>query len=143
MLSERLIGGGAILLGAFLLFYLIPDQVVSMQGAVDPSLFPRVAAWLFVGLGIVQLLTKTQTTMGVDRAQFLRVCFLCLVALFCIILMPIVGYLAASVGLMIVVCSVMFEKRWLWLVTSVVVVPVCVWLAFEILLRRPLPTFSF
>lgn len=56
MTVDRIGGGIAVLFGVFLLLYGIPANVRMIDGAMPyPALFPQIAAWMFIGLGLVQM----------------------------------------------------------------------------------------
>ncbi|UJQ94716.1 tripartite tricarboxylate transporter TctB family protein [Mariluticola halotolerans] len=140
MFSERLIGGAAILLGGFLLTVLIPNHVTSMAGPVNPSLFPTIAAWLFVILGVAQIvMVRTATTEINGWYEFIRLLGLALFVFVSLLLMPRIGYLPSAVLLAGAVCALMLERRLGWLALSIGVVPLGVWFTFEVILGRPLP----
>lgn len=55
--TDRILGGAVAGGGAFLLLYLIPNYVTAMPGSLrDPSMFPKIAAWMLLGLGLLQIL---------------------------------------------------------------------------------------
>lgn len=140
MISERIIGGVAILFGGFLMTVLIPNYVVSVPGPVNPALFPTIAAWLFIILGIAQIvLVRTVTTEFAGWYELVRLLILAGLVLSSLLLMPYIGYLPGAILLVAAVCALMLERRPGWLVLSIAVVPVGVWFTFEIILGRPLP----
>lgn len=143
MLIERMIGGAAIAFGGFLLLYLIPAHVTSVAGPIDPSLFPRIAAWLFILLGVLQLLVRSTSLPTWNWYEFGRLGVLSAAVLIAIIAMPSIGFLPASIALMAAVCALMFERRPGWLLASVVALPVGTWFVFEVVMQRPLPPLPF
>ncbi|MGV0816771.1 tripartite tricarboxylate transporter TctB family protein [Martelella sp. AMO21009] len=143
MQFERLIGGAAVIFGGFLLFYLIPDQVTASAGPIDPSLFPRIAAWLFILLGAVQLVMKPREAAGFDGYEFLRLAGLTIAVLAAALAMPRIGFLPSAVALMAVICAFMFERRYAWLAATIAAVPVGTWFVFVIVMGRPLPAIPF
>ncbi|MBB4122461.1 tripartite tricarboxylate transporter TctB family protein [Martelella radicis] len=142
MYFERLIGGASILFGGFLLFFLIPYQVTSQPGPIDPSLFPKIAASLFILLGLFQLLAKAQPA-NFSWYEFARLAGLAVVVLVAALAMPLVGFLPSAVLLMAAVCAFMFERRYMWLATTIVLVPLGTWFVFVIVMGRPLPSLPF
>ena len=136
---DRVLGGVVMTFGASLLLFLIPAFTSPQPGSpTDPALFPQIAGWMFVLLGGLQIVFpgNMQMTLTMREVSRLSVLTLCLVA--ASILMPVVGYLPASIALMVVVMLMIYERRPLWTIISVVAVPVGVWIAFEFALKQPL-----
>lgn len=144
MFAERIIGGAAILFGGVLITILIPEYVVSTAGPVNPSLFPKIAAWLFIILGIAQVvMVRTVTTEIKGWYELIRSLVLAALVLTSLLLMQIIGYLPSATLLVASVCALMTERRPGWLALSIGVVPVGVWFIFEVVLGRPLPPMPF
>lgn len=143
MSTERMIGGAAIAFGGFLLLYLIPAQVTSSAGPIDPSLFPRIAAWLFILLGVLQIFVRSASTPAWSWYEFGRLVGISIAVLIAILAMPKVGFLPASITLMAAICAFMFERRTGWLLTTVVLAPAGTWFIFDVVMQRPLPPLPF
>ncbi|WP_161633005.1 tripartite tricarboxylate transporter TctB family protein [Martelella sp. AD-3] len=142
MYFERLIGGASIVFGGFLLFFLIPLQVTSQPGPIDPSLFPKIAAWLFILLGLVQLFARAQP-VNFGWYEFARLAALAALVLAAAFVMPLAGFLPSAIALMAAVCAFMFERRYAWLAVTIVLVPAATWFVFVIVMGRPLPSIPF
>ncbi|MBL4811401.1 MAG: tripartite tricarboxylate transporter TctB family protein [Rhodobacteraceae bacterium] len=140
MTLDRIIGGIAVAFGGFLLLYGIPANVRMVQNAMPyPAMFPQVAAWMFVGLGLIQLLVGKATftfPSGKQFAAFLGVIFLVLIM---VLLLERLGYVPVAIGLMVAITLLSKERRPLWVLVMVLGLPVGVWLLFEQILQRPLP----
>lgn len=141
MTQERLIGGGVVLFGALLLLIIIPAQVTSMPGdPSDPALFPKLAAWIFIALGVAQIAFARETMdAGIGLVEFGRLALIMTILTATGYAMERYGHIPAMTGLMIASVLLMFETRWYWIATTVLVLPVGCWALFEILLERPLP----
>lgn len=137
---DRILGGGAVLVGGFLLLYMIPANVTSVPGSVfSPSLFPNIAAWMIVVLGVVQILSApTQVDLPPSREVF-RLLLVDGLALATLLLMERIGYIPASIALMIAVTLMVYERRPMWIAITVLMLPLGIWTFFEVLLQRPLP----
>lgn len=141
MIQERVIGGGAIAFGVLLLWIIIPAQVTSMPGLpTDPSLFPKLAAWLFITLGLAQLVFATESEdPGMTGLELGRLVLIMVILVATGYAMEHLGHIPAMTGLMIASVLLTFETRWYWIATTVFLLPVGCWSLFEIVLERPLP----
>lgn len=137
---DRILGGTAALIGGFLLLYLIPANVASIEGSVfSPSLFPNIAAWLIVVLGLVQLIsTPTKVDLPPGREVF-RLILIDVLALVTLFLMEQIGYIPAAIVLMAAATMMVYERRPVWIITTVIAMPLSIWTLFEVILHRPLP----
>lgn len=137
---DRVLGGVVLAFGASLLLFLIPVFTTPQPGSpTDPSLFPRIAGWMFVLLGGLQIVFPGQQRLTVTLRELGRLVLVTALMVLATVLMPIVGYLPASIALMAVVMLMIYERRPLWIVLSVAFVPVTVWIVFEYGLKQPLP----
>lgn len=126
--------------GSFLLLYAIPANVKMVEGVVPyPAMFPQIAAWLFVGLGLVQIFfVKSEVEIPGARQllNFGLAAFLTLVAL---LSLGAFGYLPVTILLMAAIAWMVRERRPVWLATVIIGMPVGTWLFFEYVLQRALP----
>lgn len=140
MTVNRLLGAIVIAFGATLLLWLIPANVSAAPGSVmDPALFPRLAAWLLIGLGALQVLVPPGEPQVPPPWEVLRLGAVALLTLAAVLLMPRLGYILTSVALMAVLAGLVHERRIHWLAVIIAGLPVAIWLLFEIVLQRPLP----
>ncbi len=141
MTQERVIGGGAVLFGALLLLVVIPAQVTSLPGVpTDPGLFPKLAAWIFIALGLAQIAFARETNdAGMGFAELGRLTLILGILTAAGYAMEEFGHIPAMTGLMIASVLLMFETRWYWIAVTVLLLPVGCWSLFEIVLERPLP----
>lgn len=140
MLGRRVVGIGSVGLGVFLLLVGIPMNVTSTGTIImNPALFPMVAAWLMIGLGAIQILVGGPELALPPLSEPLRFAIIAGLTLGAAMLFEPLGYLIVAIGLMAVVVAMIYERRLIWVATSVLAVPVGIWLFFEHLLERPLP----
>ncbi|PCI05133.1 MAG: hypothetical protein COB78_00485 [Hyphomicrobiales bacterium] len=140
---ERILGGGAAIFGAFLLLYLIPNFVTDSDGMMSPTLFPSIAAWMFILFGSIQAITSSEPLKLPSAREFIRSGMIALIVLAAILAMEWLGFLIVATAFMAILTMFMYERRPIWLVATIIVMPICVWLVFELLLRRPLPPMLF
>lgn len=140
MTVDRIGGGIAVLFGVFLLLYAIPANVRIIEGKMPyPALFPQIAAWMFIGLGLVQMVfvkTRAEFPSGIQFFAFLGAIFLTLIA---VLFVETLGYLPVTVALMVAIVLLVQERRPLWIVVMIIGFPVGIWLLFEQVLQRQLP----
>ena len=141
MMQERLIGGGAVAFGALLLLVVIPAQVTSLPGIpTDPGLFPKLAAWIFIALGLAQIALARETSdAGIGVVELVRFLMILGILTAAGYAMERFGHIPAMTGLMIASVLLMFETRWYWISVTVLLLPIGCWSLFEIVLERPLP----
>jgi tripartite-type tricarboxylate transporter receptor subunit TctC len=139
---ERVLGAIGIAFGILLLTVVIPRHVTSTPGFVNPARFPQLAAWLFVGLGTIQCFGAKASAPEVELRLLARLALVAACLVVTILAMTRIGYLASSIALMAAICAIMFERRTTWLAVTILATPIGVWLLFEVVLRRPLPSAS-
>ena len=67
---DRVLGGAVLAFGASLLLILIPVYTTPQPGSpTDPSLFPRIAGWMFVLLGGLQIVFPGQQRLTVTLLE--------------------------------------------------------------------------
>lgn len=141
MTQERVIGWCVVLFGALLLLWIIPAQVTSMPGVpTDPGLFPKMAAWIFIALGLVQIAFARETgDAGIGLVELGRLTLIMGILTIAGYAMERFGHIPAMTGLMMASVLLMFETRWYWIAVTILLLPVGCWSLFEIVLERPLP----
>lgn len=141
MILERALGAGAVLVGGYLLLFGIPANVAAGNPArlMTPQLFPQIAAWLILGLGLVQVVLGSTGANPPPRREVGRLLLLLAVTLASLFAMSRLGFVATMAALMVAVQLIGFERRPVWLIVTIIAVPVGIWLFFDVLLGRPLP----
>lgn len=140
MTLDRIIGGIAVLFGGFLLIYAIPANVRMIDRPVPyPAMFPQMAAWMFIGLGVVQILVGKAEFEFPTAKQFLAFLGIVVLTLVAVLNIEKYGYLVVAIPLMAAITMVSRERRPLWMATMIIGLPIGVWLLFEQILQRQLP----
>lgn len=142
MHSDRLLGVCFVLFGVLLLFVLIPEHVSEGRGYTDPGRFPRVAAYLFIGLGAMHAATSVPTIAWPTPRTGVRMALIVALVVAACVLMPRIGYLAAAIVFMAALTVAVFERRAVWIAVTTLAVPVSLYAFFVLLLDRPLPRAS-
>lgn len=138
--TDRVLGGMLAAFGGILLVVLIPGQVSGRPGeAVDPSLFPRIAGWMLLGLGLLQVVFAGRVTKGPSLQDLGRFAIAIGLLVAAALLLPIAGFIPTAVCLMVATILLVHERRSLWAILSIAGLPLLVWTLFEIVLQRPLP----
>lgn len=141
MTQERIIGMCVVAFGALLLTVVIPAQVMSMPGMpTDPGLFPKLAAWIFIALGLAQIAFARETVdAGIGTAELARLVLVTAILVATAYGMEHFGHIPAMTALMIASVLLVNERRWYWIAVTVLLLPIGCWSLFEIVLERPLP----
>lgn len=140
MTLDRILGGAAVLFGGFLLLYAIPANVRMVEGAMPyPAMFPQIAAWLFVGLGIIQFFFVKSEVEFPSLKRFATFFVAVGLTLIALLFVEQFGYLPVMIALLGSIIFLVRERRPLWMVVGVLGLPIGVWVLFELILHRPLP----
>jgi putative tricarboxylic transport membrane protein len=140
MLVNRIVGFVFASFGAFLLLFAIPAYV-SNSGTLflNPALFPNVAAWMLVGLGVLQFVVGGSNPPLPSRTEVMRLALIVALTVAAALLLERFGYLVTSFALMTAVIVMIHERRFVWAAITIAGVPTGIWLFFVVLLDRPLP----
>lgn len=140
MTLDRVIGAGVAALGGVLLYVLIPAHVAMRPGdAVDPSLFPRIAGWMLVVLGLLQIAFPARGASLPPARDFGRLALAIGLLIAAALALRYLGFIPTAVALMAATVVFVHEGRLLWVAITIGAVPVFVWALFELVLERPLP----
>jgi putative tricarboxylic transport membrane protein len=139
MTLNRLSGLVMALLGAVMLFWVIPDQTETVRhGWLEPDTLPNIIMVTVILLGLFHFILPTGTATF-DIKVALRISLFFGMALSSLYLMSIAGYRIAAPVMVLVIQLLIGERRPLWLISGVVLLPAVIWLAVEVLLELPLP----
>lgn len=137
---DRVLGGMLAVFGGILLFVLIPNHVSGRPGEpVDPSLFPRIAGWMLLSLGVLQMVFAGGATWLPQRRDLGRLAVVIGLLVAAAVLLPIAGFIPTAICLMAATILLVHERRPLWASISILGLPLMVWALFEVVLQRPLP----
>jgi putative tricarboxylic transport membrane protein len=139
MTLNRLSGLVVASLAILLIFWIIPNHTeVAEFSSLEPSTLPYITAGIALIMGLLQLIFPS------GKAEFnlgpaFKVAFFFAVSLAGLYIMSLVGFLIAAPLLVLVVMMLIGERRPLWLISGIVIMPLVMWASVEILLNWPLP----
>jgi len=139
MTSNRISGLVVAAIGVILLFWIIPRQTETVANAwLRPATLPTITAVIVIIASIVHLIFPA------GKAEFdvplaLRAGLFLVISLMGLFLMHIIGFLIAAPLLVLVLMLLVGERRPLWLIAGVVLIPLAMWSSIELLLNQTLP----
>lgn len=139
MILNRISGLVVVALGLLLILYIIPNHTeIDEFSTLAPSTLPYITASIALIMGLVQLIFPS------GKAEFnpgpaLRVGFYFLLSLAGLYMMSLIGFRIAAPLLILIVMILIGERRPLWLISGILVMPLVMWYAVEVLLNWPLP----
>jgi putative tricarboxylic transport membrane protein len=139
MTLNRISGFIVAVAGAILFFWIIPNQTeIVDSGWLRPATLPKITSIVVILTGLVQFVFPTGKE-EFDLALTLRVILFFVLSLIALYLMNLLGFLIAAPAFVLIVMILIGERRLLWLVSGICLIPVAIWVAVDILLNRPLP----
>ena len=139
MTLNRLSGVVVAVFGIILLFWIIPRHTETVDYAwLRPATLPVITAVIVIITSLVHLIFPT------GKAEFdvplaLRAGLFFVISLIGLYVMHLAGFLVAAPLLVMVLMVLIGERRPLWLVAGIVVLPLAMWSSIVLLLGRPLP----
>ena len=139
MTINRMSGLVVAVLGVILLFWIIPRHTETVDYAwLRPATLPIITAVIVIISSIVHLIFPS------GKAEFdvplaLRAGLYFVISLIGLCLMYFVGFLIAAPLLVMALMLMVGERRPLWLITGIVLIPLAMWSSIVLLLNRPLP----
>ena len=125
--------------GAVLLFWITPTQTELVDsGWLRPATLPNITSIAIIITGLIHFIFPSGKE-EFDWRLFLRVGMFFVICLLALYLMKLLGFLAGAPALVLAVMLLIGERRWLWLISGVVLIPAVIWVAVAQLLDRPLP----
>jgi putative tricarboxylic transport membrane protein len=139
MTRNRISGIVVAIFGALLLFWIIPQHTETVDyGWLRPATLPIITAVIVIITGIIHILLPLgKVEFDVSLASRAGLFFV--IALSGLFLMHLAGFLVAAPILIAVLMLLIGERRPLWLMTGIVLIPLAMWSTIELLLKRPLP----
>jgi len=139
MTLNRISGLVIAVLGLILLFWIIPRHTETVDYAwLRPATLPIITAVIVIISSIVHLIFPSGKAKF-DIALALRAGLFFVISLMGLCLMYFVGFLIAAPLLVMVLMLMIGERRPMWLITGIVLIPLAMWSSIELLLKRPLP----
>lgn len=138
MTLNRISGLVVAVFGIILLFWIIPRHTEPVDyGWLRPATLPNVTAIVVIISSIIHILFPSGKA-EFDGQLAMRAGLFFMISLAGLFLMHHVGFLIAAPLLVTVLMLLVGERRPLWLATGIVLVPLGIWSAIELLLKRSL-----
>ena len=132
-------GLAVVIAGTILLFWIIPNQTEFVDsGWLKPATLPRIASIIFIISGLIQFIFPTGKA-EFDAAFSLRVGLFFVISAIGLYLMSLIGFVLAAPILISVIMIMIGERRPLWLVAGIILLPASIWFCVDLLLNKPLP----
>ena len=139
MTSNRISGLVVAVFGVILLFWIIPRHTETVANAwLRPATLPIITAVIVIIASIVHLIFPAGKA-EFDLPLALRAGLFLVISLMGLFLMHLVGFLIAAPLLVMVLMLLVGERRPLWLIAGVVLIPLAMWSSIEMLLNQTLP----
>ncbi|MBW2582156.1 MAG: tripartite tricarboxylate transporter TctB family protein [Deltaproteobacteria bacterium] len=138
MTLNRISGLVVAVFGIILLFWIIPRHTEPVDyGWLRPATLPNVTAIVVIISSIIHVIFPSGMA-EFDGQLAMRAGLFFMISLAGLFLMHHVGFLIAAPLLVTVLMLLVGERRPLWLATGIVLVPLGIWSAIELLLKRSL-----
>jgi putative tricarboxylic transport membrane protein len=138
MTLNRISGLVVAVFGIILLFWIIPRHTEPVDyGWLRPATLPNVTAIVVIISSIIHIIFPSGKA-EFDGQLAMRAGLFFMISLAGLFLMHHVGFLIAAPLLVTVLMLLVGERRPLWLATGIVLVPLGIWSAIELLLKRSL-----
>ena len=139
MTLNRMSGLVVAVFGAILLFWIIPHHTEAVDyGWLRPATLPIITAVVVLISSIVHFIFPTgNAEFNVKLA--LRAGSFFVISLAGLYLMHLIGFLVAAPLMVFVIMVLVGERRPLWLIAGIALIPLAIWSSIELLLDRPLP----
>jgi len=139
MTLNRISGLVVAVFGAILLFWIIPRHTETVDYAwLRPATLPIITAVIVIISSIIHLIFPAGKA-AFDVPLALRAGLFFVISLIGLCLMHFFGFLIAAPLLVMVLMLLIGERRPLWLIAGIVLIPLAMWSSIELLLNRPLP----
>ncbi len=139
MAPNRIAGIVVAIFGMVLLLWIIPRHTETVDyGWLRPATLPIITAVIVIVASIIHILFPTGK-VEFDVKLALRAGLFFGISLLGLFLMHLVGFRLAAPIMILVLMLLIGERRPLWLITGIVIIPLVMWSTIELLLKRPLP----
>lgn len=138
-LLNRFSGLAVALFGAILLWGIIPIHVETVEyGWVRPDTLPRICGWGLIVLGLWQSVLPGGS-VDLNLSEALIVLVTAGLSAAAIWGLGAFGFLYTAPAFVAAIIALIGERRWPWVVVTVIGAPLIIWLIVDLLLGRPLP----
>ncbi|UTJ48356.1 tripartite tricarboxylate transporter TctB family protein [Atlantibacter subterranea] len=143
------VGAVAVIFGLGIIMLSRDMPLFDESGMLGERFWPFCLAWLFIGLGVLQLINVYQqraagdTSVDLSSAPVRKAYWVAgLMGVYAIALCY-GGFIASSLVLIPIVMRIMGEKRPWFLGVSSVLIVACIYIAFTMIFNSPLPESMF
>ena len=138
--SDLAVGTAAAVLGAALIFWIVPAATgPALFALVSPQFYPLLAAWLLVAAGAGLAVSGGAAAANVPRRRGAAAALAAAGLGLAVFLMLKIGFVAAGAAVALAVMLLAGERRIPFLIGLPAILPFLLWLLFDVLLGRPLP----
>lgn len=139
MNADRASGAFFLLFGLSLYFLIIPNYVEVVDGSnISPDTMPKFIAIVIAVCGGILMIKPTSQTIRDPRKMAITGMYIAVLTLG-IYTMSLWGFEYAAPVLAFVIMWLIGERRPLWLLSGVVIMPTLIWFIVTYLLERALP----
>lgn len=139
MTLNRISGLVVTAIAVLLILWIIPNHTeIDELATLKPSALPYITASIILIMGLIQVVFPGGKA-EFDLKSTLQVGFYFALSLAGVYLMNLIGFLIAAPTLILVVMILIGERRPLWLISGIILMPVTIWYSVDILLNWPLP----
>lgn len=137
--GDRISGSFFLVLGLTLYFFINPTYIETVDGGnLAPSTFPNILALILAACGAILLFKPTTQNAPDLRAMFITIAYVAMLVAG-LYAMSKFGFEYVAPLLSLAVMLAIGERRLLWLVLGVVVMPIVIWFLVTVVLGRALP----
>ena len=127
------------IMGAILLIWIIPWQTeIVNSGWLKPTTLPRITSIIIITTGLIHFIFPAgKAEFGVAFSMRMGLFFSITIA--GVYLMSLVGFIFIAPILILVIMLLIGERRPLWLISGIILLPAAIWFCVDFLLSKPLP----
>jgi putative tricarboxylic transport membrane protein len=139
MTLNRMSGFAVFIMGIVIYFWIIPYQTEAMDsGWLKPTTLPRITAVIMIISGVIHFIAPTGKA-DFDVRFSLRVGLFFVTSAIGLYLMGKFGFEFIAPTLILVIMILIGERRPVWLISGIVLLPLAIWCCVHLLLGKPLP----
>ncbi len=139
MTLNRMSGFVVLIMGLVLFFWIIPYQTEIMEsGWLKPTTLPRITSVIMIISGAVHFIFPTGKA-DFDLRFTLRVGLFFVISVIGLYLMGKFGFVLVAPTLILIIMLIIGERRPVWLISGIILLPLTIWYCVDFLLDKPLP----